>query len=285
MIFRREPIIRPANTKDRQRLANLIHFEVHVHRHLDWRGPLDWISSSPYLVVEQGRELLASLACPPDPPYIGWVRMFAVAQGYSVERAWKALWPKALEELVNLEQVTATAAIPLWPWFEELLRKSGFSENNRVVMMSWERGDAASLINHPGIAIRPMNLEDVKAVEWIDSAAFRPLWQNSFSSLELAFRQAVLATVAEDQSKILGYQISTATPVGGHLARLAVVPAYQGMGIGTALVEDLIRQFKRQGAQRVTVNTQKDNLASLSLYGKAGFNLTGEEYPVYQFEI
>jgi len=88
--------------------------------------------------------------------------------------------------------------------------------------------------------------------------------------------------VAEDDGQLLGYQISTATTMGGHLARLAVHPAAQGGGIGYALVHDMLSQFTRRGARQVTVNTQQDNLVSLALYQKAGFKRTGEEYPVYQ---
>jgi ribosomal protein S18 acetylase RimI-like enzyme len=73
--------------------------------------------------------------------------------------------------------------------------------------------------------------------------------------------------------------------MGGHLARLAVRPEYQGNGIGEALVRDMLSQFYRRGAQTVSVNTQKDNRASISLYQKAGFRLTGEEYPLYQISL
>ena len=34
--------IRPASPSDQQKIADLIFFESHVHRHLDWRTPLDW---------------------------------------------------------------------------------------------------------------------------------------------------------------------------------------------------------------------------------------------------
>jgi ribosomal protein S18 acetylase RimI-like enzyme len=69
--------------------------------------------------------------------------------------------------------------------------------------------------------------------------------------------------------------------MGGHLARLAVLPAYQGRGVGYALVNDLLRQFVFRGIFRVTVNTQADNHASLRLYENMGFQRTGESYPVY----
>jgi ribosomal protein S18 acetylase RimI-like enzyme len=100
--------------------------------------------------------------------------------------------------------------------------------------------------------------------------------------LEIAFQQAAVATVAEDQDGIIGYQISTASSGGGHLARLAVHPRVQSQGIGYAIVRDLLAQFYRRGALQVTVNTQLDNLASLALYHKAGFQRTGEVYPVYE---
>ena len=130
-----------------------------------------------------------------------------------------------------------------------------------------------------------MTLDDLEAVQDIDQAAFTPVWQNSLSYLEFAFRQAVSATVAESQGRLVGYQISTETPVGGHLSRLAVYPTHHGKGIGYTILLDLLNQFARRGVRAVTVNTQKDNLASLNLYRKAGFRLTGEEYPFYQLAL
>jgi ribosomal-protein-alanine N-acetyltransferase len=130
-----------------------------------------------------------------------------------------------------------------------------------------------------------MEVEDLYAVEEVDKAAFGPIWQNSYSGLELAYQQSAVSTVAEIGRKIIGYQISTATAMGGHLARLAVQPDFQGQGIGYELVQDLLAQFKRRGAMTVTVNTQHNNATSLSLYHRTGFMATGEEYPVYQYQI
>ena len=70
---------REARESDRQQLANLMHFESHVHRHLDWRHPLDWICCQPYTVIEENQNITAALACPPDTPEVSWVRFFAVS--------------------------------------------------------------------------------------------------------------------------------------------------------------------------------------------------------------
>jgi ribosomal protein S18 acetylase RimI-like enzyme len=127
-------------------------------------------------------------------------------------------------------------------------------------------------------------MQDMPAVESLDRAAFGLLWHNSSESLESAFHQAAIATVAELGGKIVAYQISTATHLGGHLARLATHPDHQNQGIGSALLQDLLAKFVHRGALHVTVNTQQDNKVSISVYEKNGFIQTGESYPVYQYD-
>jgi ribosomal protein S18 acetylase RimI-like enzyme len=278
-------IVREINAQDRQKLANLIHFEAHVHRHLDWRTPLEWVGWQPYLVVEQRKSFLAALACPPDPPSVAWLRLFAASHQLSVERAWDLLWPQAMDQLGGLSGLGWAAAIPMFPWFERILEKSGFEQANRVVMMSWEAEQMAPIDRPAKALVRPMNFDDLAQVEAIDIAAFDALWRNSQMSLEIAFHQASVATVVEQEGQLVAYQISTATSLGGHLARLAVLPEYQGQGAGYSLVYDLLSQFMRRGARSITVNTQSNNQASLALYQKMGFHFTGEEYPVYQLPM
>lgn len=280
-----QAVVRSATTEDVQRLANLIHFEPHVHRHLDWRPPLDWISYPPYLVAESDGEIVSVLACPPDPPNVAWIRLFAVASRYSLQVAWDNLWPKALEILKTYNGPVMAAAIPLQSWLRRLLESSEFKLTHKVVILEWRPGARLKPRNIYPIIIRPMSLDDLGEVEKIDTEAFGLVWQNSRSGLELAYRQSAIATVAEEDGNLIGYQISTATTMGGHLARLAVNPENQGKGVGHALLGDMLYQFERRGALNVTVNTQNDNLISLSLYQKAGFKRTGEEYPVFQYSI
>lgn len=276
--------IRPVKDEDLQRLAGLIHYEAHVHRHLDWRAPLDWVGYQPYLVAEQNSDILAALACPPEPPGVAWIRLFAASSDISLRLAWEELWGAACDQLDKVHGTTSIAAIPLHNWFRTLLEKGGFIRTHNVVVLSWKPPLSKSPVKASSDwAIREMRLADLEAVEAVDMKAFSLIWQNSLSSLEVAFRQAAVATVAEAGGQIVGYQISTATPVGGHLARLAVKPKFQGMGIGYGLLTDLLTQFELRGANSVTVNTQHDNLVSLALYEKAGFKRIGEEYPVYQY--
>ena len=148
-------------------------------------------------------------------------------------------------------------------------------------MLNW---DDAPIPDRPlsgGIKICPMQTRDLPAVVDVDASAFEPLWRNSLDALFKAFGQAFHATVAETSAGLIGYQLSTGSVLGAHLARLAVRPEAQGAGIGSAMVIDLLRAVRQRGRADVTVNTQSDNLASQALYQRLGFLLTGEQFPVF----
>jgi ribosomal-protein-alanine N-acetyltransferase len=277
--------LRSATEQDLHKLANLIHFESFVHRHLDYRPPLDWLGKDPFLVLEQNKSIVSTLACPPDPICVAWIRLFAATTRSQATAAWAQLWEQAGAHLRQDRRTRWAAAIPMQSWFEEIISRSGFEQTHSIVMLSWERKELAAIQPSPEIHIRPMSLDDLHAVHRVDTAAFPPIWQHSLAYLELAFRQAVIASIAEQDGQIVGYQVSTATPIGGHLARLAVAPDLQGRGIGRLLLHDLLEQFTRRGGRIVTVNTQKNNAASLSLYRSMGFTFTQEEYPVYQLAL
>jgi ribosomal-protein-alanine N-acetyltransferase len=276
--------VRPAVPQDQHQIANLMFFESHVHRHLDWRPPLEWLGSPFYWVVEEDRRVVAVLACPQDPPGVAWVRLFAHARQLSLEEAWKALWKAAKGEIEKRGGATV-ALIAMHQWLSNLLSKNEFTHTQNIVMLEWKGKDIPEPSFPPGINIRAMQPSDLPEVAKLDAAAFSPLWQNPLDALELALPQATSATVVEDVQGLIGYQISTANPFGAHLARLAVRPDAQRRGLGSLLVTDLLQRLSDKGVTRLTVNTQSNNLASLALYDKIGFVITGEKFPVYCYQV
>lgn len=276
--------VRPALPGDHNQISHLISNGGFVHRHLDWRTPLEWIGFSPYLVIEQNGQIRSVLACPADPPLIGWVRVFATDGYLSAQHAWDILWVNTQRSL-NGRNGSKVAVIVLQGWYREILENSCFDCQQEIVMLTW-MGRKIPEGNLPGgFQIREMLETDLQRVAELDAIAFDPLWQNSSSALRKAFQQAALATIVVENDVIIGYQISTKNLLGGHLARLAVHPAMQGNGIGHFLVEDMIQKLSRSGVTNITVNTQSDNSTSLSLYKKIGFMETGERYPVFVYEV
>ncbi len=277
-------VVREASRADQQKIADLIFIETHVHRHLDWRAPLDWLGSSPFWVIEEGTRITGALACPTDPEAIAWIRLFAHSSHLSGQDAWRLLWEAARRQLAEAGPAMA-AAISIQRWFDPILATSGFEAAGHIVLL--ERSDQPRPGVHlpAGIGIREMGREDLPGVTELDAAAFQPLWRNSLDAMRKAYALASYVTVAEDESGLIGYQLSTGGEFGMHLARLAVRPRLRGKGIGAALVADLLQHVPEGTAARITVNTQADNAASLALYYRLGFRRTGERYPVYTFDV
>jgi len=276
-------LVRTADINDYQQLSNLIFFESHLHRHLDWRSPLEWLGAPFYWALEEGRQITAAMACPIEVERIAWVRLFVYAGRWSPEDAWTLLWHTA-RETIGQHGGGTVAAIAMQPWFQKLLAESDFENRQQIVMLEWQH--RPWLASQPdGVRVRRMTEADLPAVARIDHASFDSLWHNSLETLQRAYSQALYATVAESKAEVIGYQLSTGHGQRAHLARLAVHPAIQGHGVGRGLLSELFSYLKRNGISRLSVNTQSDNKVSLNLYKSMGFNRTGEEYPVYTFEV
>src|SRR5258706_628251 len=275
--------VRRAVAADHQQIASLMFHEANMHRHLDWRSPLDWLGSPNYWVVDDGGHIAAAFACPQDPPQIFWIRLFAYLPHLSGPEAWRLLWETARQEIAS-ESRGQVAAIVVKYWFETLLLSNGFEIKQNIILLDLKNENFRSFPIPQGIHIRPMLLEDIEIVSKLDFDAFGSFWHNSSDTLLRAHTQAIYATVAENDSGMIGYQISTGNAFGTHLARLAVRTEAQGKGIGAALVSDLVHKLDPNHFARLSVNTQADNVASLSLYKKVGFTLTGEQFPVLVYQ-
>src|SRR5512138_2002835 len=276
-------LVRPADLKDHQQLSNLIFFETRLHRHLDWRSPLEWLGAPYYWALDEGGRITAALACPEELPGIAWVRLFVYTGRWSAENAWQSLWSVARRE-IGQAGGARVAAIAIQPWVQDLLAESGFETRQQIVLLEWRYQPQAA--HETGeVRIRRMTQDDLPAVEKTDAASFDPLWQNPLETLRRAFAQAHYATVAENENGIIGYQLSTGGGQRAHLARLAVHPSGQGKGVGRSLLSDLFTHLAYTGIPRLSVNTQSDNRISLSLYQRMGFVRTGEQYPVYTFDV
>jgi len=271
--------IRGAGPQDRGLVDELLVRARWTHQHLDWLGPLELLGDSPFLIASRNGLPVACLACPPDPPEISWLRLFAVRSDLSPAGLWDEMWPRAAVE-AKAAGARRAAAMPTAGWLAPLLTRQGFSPTNAVVFLEWRqtRPPTAPRID----AIREIQLSDLPAILEVDRRSFPPLWRYSRPVLEEALSQATLGTLLERGGSVVGYQISTSSAFGAHLARLAVVPEFQHQGLGSGMVIDLLRQLKTRGYDHVSVNTQSDNEHSLRLYRRLGFRETGQRYTVYE---
>ncbi|KPL76045.1 hypothetical protein ADN00_11865 [Ornatilinea apprima] len=274
--------VRQATPLDEDDLSILLSVGFYVHRHLDWRSASHWLSHQPFYVLEEDGFIQAALACPPDLPGMAWVRLYATNSPFDARQAWEALFPPVLEAL-QAEKGFTLAALSLHEWFSSLLLHTGFQHHHNIIVLEWTRRALHPTALPPHVSIQPMTEEDLQTVCEVDHRAFDRLWRISADEIAHAYLQSAYASVLKCHSQIIAYQISTRTGSHAHLARLAVLPEFQHQGLATRMLEDLLTEFTRRRVRTISVNTQHTNHASIALYKKAGFVLTGESFPVYVY--
>lgn len=276
--------LRKAERKDRSLLASFLASPAYNHRHLDWREPYDWLDYQPFWILEKNQEVEAVLACQPDPPEVAWVRVFAVSTHTSPSWSWSILFERVLAELQQFQPIPTIVSLSLQEWYGDMLVVNGFTHHQDIIVLSYEGRIPTALPVESGLVLRPMQLSDIDRVTLVDNLAFESIWRLSMFDLERAYQRSTYKTVIELDGEVIGYQMSALNGFKAHLARLAVHPNLQRKHIGFRLVQDVLHHFIQQHSTwGVTLNTQGNNSASLALYQKMGFHLTGERFPVYRY--
>ncbi|MCS6910568.1 MAG: GNAT family N-acetyltransferase [Anaerolineales bacterium] len=280
---------RPATPGDRYAIQALMRYEQRVHMHLDWQPVEEWLGTQPFIVAERRGRVVGALVCPPDLPDVAWIRLIALADGVEASQVWEVLWTLARRDLAQ-QPGLSVAGLSLAAWTVPLYEAAGFGRTHEVVTLrrSLARPVSARFAangRRPPIIVRLAEERDHAAILRTDAAAFVSPWRLSPATLHAALAQADHLTLAEQDGRVVGYQLTTADGGAAHLARLAVIPEAQGRGIGSALVAETLEHYQRRGRREITVNTQHDNKASLAVYRRLGFELTGERMPVYQLML
>lgn len=275
--------VRPALHSDQTALENLLESAQAMHKHLDWRSPLEWLGSPYFLLAEAHGRLQGLLICSAEGGQLFWLRVLGIRDMSELESVWQALFSQMLNDVQSSNPGTPILCLAYYDWLKQLLEEQEWQVIQRVVQLRWVDRHISLLSENtpPALRIRPMILTDLSEVQAIDQACFPSIWSQSLDVTRRAFLQSSHSSVAELENDIVGFQISSSHKSIAHLARLAVRPANQGIHIGQALLQSMLKHFRRPWIREITVNTQQDNQFSLKLYQKMGFQLTGESYPIY----
>jgi ribosomal protein S18 acetylase RimI-like enzyme len=179
-------------------------------------------------------------------------------------------------------KVTELGWMSIESWPDRWLPQLGFQRLNWITTFLKSDMETA-LVPTAEVEIRPVTENDMGALAEIEAAAFDPLWRHSVEGLRLALNYSFSFDVALLEGRIVGFQYSVLNQnsPGAHLVRITVHPSAQGSGIGSALMGAVIKECRRRGLKRVSLNTQIDNIASHRLYEKFGFYRTGDQMPVW----
>lgn len=261
---------------------------AYLHQHADWRPPEDWLGRDVFLAVKDQRgRLRASLAVIPDPTTTtaAWVRLATFDRAIDLRKCLPDLMQAACDRL-SQHGVTQIGWLSAADWVDKALPSLRFSHLIDIHTWYLEKWRLPTPTTSPHFQIRALQTDDFLKLVEIERLAFDPLWQHSPDAFKLAAAQALHFTIATVQNKVVGFQYTVAGRLGSaHLVRVAVAPAVQGAGIGSALLADLLAWLQSENIEVVTLNTQQDNRPSLALYRKFGFRPSGDRYPVWTIDL
>jgi GNAT superfamily N-acetyltransferase len=271
---------------DREDMLAFFNMPVHIHQHLDWQTISDRINRQTFLIAEKNKKMIAMLSIPVPDSEVAWVEIFAARKMFSLARIWKELFEGFVERNKTNSPGLKIFSLTYYPWYQKLLEDSGFYPAFSIVTLETDGVYLPSIRPLPSnLTMKFMSVNNFDLVHELDTQAFDLPWQMSAIALKKAFRTSVYATVIMEEDKAVGYQIATEGESNIHLARIAVHPKYQNLGIGGFLIHDLLSYMKRFHFRSLSVNTQSNNEASLALYRKMGFYKTGNDIPIMVYNL
>ena len=126
-----------------------------------------------------------------------------------------------------------------------------------------------------------MRSSDLARVLEIETASFATPW-SSRTFLNLLRRPNAALLVAEYvHGAILGYAVLWFAGPEAELGDLAVAPDLRGRGVGSALVDAVIREAAGRGATEIYLEVRESNEAAHKLYERHGFEVVSRRDDYY----
>jgi len=122
------------------------------------------------------------------------------------------------------------------------------------------------------MSVREMTWRDIPALAALEPELFpHDAWSEQTWWAELAGRPRRSYVVMEQAGAVVGY---AGVDHGGEVAdvmTIAVAPKAQGTGLGQVLMDWLVADARRGGAEHLMLEVRADNVAAQRLYARAGF--------------
>jgi ribosomal-protein-alanine N-acetyltransferase len=122
-----------------------------------------------------------------------------------------------------------------------------------------------------GLKIRNMCEQDVDAVYGIESDIFPMPWPKRSFVFEVGNARNTYAIVATDEDVVVGYAVGWFVGKELHIGNVAVRRDRQGTGVGRSLLENLMDEASKRGADYITLEVRASNVRAIGLYRRYGF--------------
>lgn len=128
-------------------------------------------------------------------------------------------------------------------------------------------------------SLRPMREDDLDAVMEIEARAYPFPWtQGIFGD---CLHAGYPMWVQEQAGRLVGYGVLSIAAGEAHVLNLCTAPGHEGRGLGTRMLQALLRVARGQRAQRVFLEVRPSNPRAIALYERSGFNEIGRRPRYY----
>jgi ribosomal-protein-alanine N-acetyltransferase len=132
------------------------------------------------------------------------------------------------------------------------------------------------------IVICPMTESDLEQILFIEAVSYPRPWNKSHFLDELASPHSFPLVALDAEGMLTGYICPMILLDEGHIMNVAVRKEHRGRGLGKLLVEGVLRECRKRGAEYVSLEVRPSNTAAISLYRKLGFVETGLRKRYYE---
>jgi len=181
-----------------------------------------------------------------------------------------------VDELVSLGAPSVFSP-PVPEANQELWRRAGFKVFLQLALL---RLDLSQAVTDPAVAVTTTTDRD--RVVAVDTAAFDRFWALGPAGIDEAMSSTPRSEILAVGEPLVGFAIVGHGHTISYLQRVAVEPASQGRGFGTALVLEAARRARARANRTLFLNTQTDNEASLGIYERVGFKRMPEGLSLLQ---
>lgn len=135
---------------------------------------------------------------------------------------------------------------------------------------------------HADIDIRAARIEDLKKLEWFGAYAhFRDLYQRTWRD-HISNRRLMM--VADLNTFPIGQVWVDVTPHNyAYLYALRVMEPFQGLGIGTALIDTAQQIARAKGYRVIQLAVERTNASARRLYERQGFRIFTQRVDHWSF--
>lgn len=125
------------------------------------------------------------------------------------------------------------------------------------------------------MSFRSLSITDIDEIVALERLSFSRPWGRESYTHELTENQLAYYFGIFGEGELIAFGGYWLIVDEGHIANIAVHPAYRRQGVGELLIRRIMPEFMAQGGKWMTLEVRQHNLAAQNLYKKLGFKLAG----------